>query len=75
MKRLISLVLTVFALVFAKAWYDAYSEQKDMPGSDSFRLVPGKTVRIDVPDIFGTEPLKRIFEMRIPESYRAPKDN
>jgi hypothetical protein len=70
LKKLLLLFAAIFFLIVAKAWHDTHKDD-NAPEHVSFRPVPGKTFRIDVPDIFGTESQKRIFEMRIPDNYRA----
>ena len=69
MKKILALIAFVFVVVLAKAWWDGYVTVVPVEVK-SLRIIPGKTLKLEVPDMGEVPPLKRILEVRVPEHYR-----
>jgi hypothetical protein len=73
MKKLFALIAVVFVLIVAKAWLDSYTASAEVDKSNGLTIAPGKTLQLDVPDFGAEHPVKRLCEIRIPETYRPDK--
>jgi hypothetical protein len=72
MKKIITMIVVIFLLVIAKAWFGTL-DTSEKPEIDEYRLTPGATLKLDIPNISFEKPSKRVFEIRIPENYQAEK--
>jgi pimeloyl-ACP methyl ester carboxylesterase len=70
MKKLFALIAVAFTLIVLKAWFVAYGEPVEVNESGGLVIAPGKTLQLDVPDFGAEHPVKRLCEIRIPETYR-----
>ncbi len=71
MKKIATLALLAYILIFAKAWYDS-SDTTESTQADTPTIIPGKTLRVNIPDLTG-ESITRVCEIRIPEHYSTDK--
>ena len=75
MKKIIAFIVLIFLLILAKAWLDSYSLDTSVPieKRQTDILIPGKVMRLNIPDIGVEKPRKRVCEVRIPENYKRDK--
>jgi len=71
-KQILFVGAVVLSFIFVKAWFDSHSAAPDT--SDiTLKIVPGRTLRVEVPEAFADGSEKKTFEMRIPDEYTPDK--
>jgi len=71
MKKLLLSIVGVVIILFGARSYSVPSEEmKSETPTHPFQLIPGKTLRLSIPQFLANDNKKRVCEVRIPESYR-----
>ena len=73
-KFVVSLLSLFFVLFFAKLWLKLYVEMSiDKIQTHPLVVKPGEILYLNVPNIGAENPIKRTFEIRVPENYTVNK--
>lgn len=74
MKKFILALVMILLIFIGINKSQSYNEAQIETSNNKYQLAPGKTLRLEVPQVLANDTKQRVFEVRIPEEYTPDKE-
>lgn len=74
MKKFILALVMILLIFIGINKSQSYNEAQIETSNNKYQLAPGKTLRLEVPQVLANDMKQRVFEVRIPEEYTPDKE-